>query len=221
MWSPCTAAFASESAAPLARLPDPSLLAAGPALAALNHLLAGQPWLRERLMPFAGCTVLLEVFPAALRASIGADGAFSRSDAEPQASIRMSPLTLMRLQMGDERARNEIATAGDGALAATVGGVLRELRWDAEEDLSRIIGDVAAHRLSETAKAAMAWPGAAAASFAGAAAEYLTEEQPLIARKDDLQRWIREVDELREAVDRLDKRLEKLQLRRAAPGPTD
>ena len=32
-------------------------------------------------------------------------------------------------------------------LAATLGELARDLRWDAEEDLSHVLGDVAAHRV--------------------------------------------------------------------------
>ena len=37
---------------------------------------------------------------------------------------------------------------GDPALAATIGDLARYLRWEPEEDLSRLIGDAAAHRVA-------------------------------------------------------------------------
>ena len=58
----------------VATLPNPASLLAAQLLSALNHLLRGQPWLRQRLLPFAGRTAVLEVFPAKLTVSVDADG---------------------------------------------------------------------------------------------------------------------------------------------------
>ena len=71
--------------------------------------------------------------------------------------------------------------SGDTAFAAVVAGVLRELRWDAEEDLSKLIGDIAAHRLVQAGRSFSAWQREAALNLAQGAAEFWTEEQPLLA----------------------------------------
>jgi ubiquinone biosynthesis protein UbiJ len=41
-------------------------------------------------------------------------------------------------------------------------------------------------------------------------AAYWTEEQPLVAAKPDVERFVREVDTLRDDVARLEKRIEQL-----------
>ncbi len=46
----------------------------------------------------------------------------------------------------------EVRIEGDAELAATLGRLAKELRWDAEEDLSRLVGDIAAHRMANGAK---------------------------------------------------------------------
>jgi ubiquinone biosynthesis protein UbiJ len=87
---------------------------------------------------------------------------------------------------------------------------VRNVSWDVEEDLSRVVGDIAAHRIVSTARALDGWARDAALRVAQGAAEYWTEESPLIASRVKVEGFVREVSELRDAVDRLEKRLERL-----------
>jgi ubiquinone biosynthesis protein UbiJ len=192
-------------------LSDPRQLPAQALLRALDHLLAGQPWLRERLVPHAGRVCRLEVFPVAVALRIEADGSLT-ADAQgdaPDAQVRLSPIALARLLGGDEGARQAVHLSGDPALAAALSGVFRELRWDVEEDLSRIFGDIPARRLVQGARRFGAWQVAALRTLAAGVSEYLQEESPVLARRDDAERWSQEVDALRDAVERLEKRIER------------
>jgi len=187
--------------------------AAQPAAGLLNHLLRGQPWLRQRLAPFAGRGVRLEVAPLpALALAIGPSGELQASgDAPPDALVRLSPFTLARLAAGDQAARSSVEVSGDAALAAALAGVLHELRWDAEEDLSRVVGDVPARRLVQLGETLLTWQRQALASVAASAAEYLVEERRALAARTVVARWTREVDALRDDVERLAKRLDQLE----------
>ena len=197
-------------------LPDPRELPAEAAVRVLGHLLAGQPWLRERLVAHAGRICTFEVFPVRLTLRIQADGTFAveRDGGTADARIRLSPFVLARLLAGDDRARSEVRLTGDSALASVLTGVLQALRWDAEEDLSRVVGDIAAHRLVQGARQFDAWRAGAIDGAAASVAEYLVEERDLLARKDDLAQWAQEVDALRDAVERLEKRILAVAARR-------
>jgi ubiquinone biosynthesis accessory factor UbiJ len=196
----------------LALFPDPRSLPAETIVRVLNHLLAGQPWLRERLVAHAGRACRLEVFPLTLQLRVAEDGALRHDPhaQETDATIRMSAVSAARLLAGDERARAEIDLSGDPVLAGALRSVLQELRWDVEEDLSRVVGDIAARRLVQGARSAASWQASAARSVAANLAEYLVEERALLARKDEVQRWAQEVGELRDAVERLEKRIQSL-----------
>ncbi|HEY7758907.1 MAG TPA: SCP2 sterol-binding domain-containing protein [Burkholderiales bacterium] len=180
----------------------------------LNHLLRGQPWLRERLMPFAGRSVRLEVPPLALVLAISAEGELQPSAAPvADASARLSPLTVMRLAAGEEGARSGIDVSGDAALAAALAGVLRELRWDAAEDLSRLVGDIAAHRLVRLGQGVLAWQRETLSSLLAATSEYLVEERHVLPGREAVASWAREVDALRDDAERLGQRIDQLQRR--------
>jgi ubiquinone biosynthesis protein UbiJ len=53
---------------------------------------------------------------------------------------------------------------GDAALAAEVGWLAENLRWDVEDDLARIVGELPAHQLAKAAR----WMADAARRFAAA-----------------------------------------------------
>jgi ubiquinone biosynthesis protein UbiJ len=194
--------------------PDPAAALRGPAVALLNHLLRGQPWLRERLLPFAGRSLRLEIPPLTLVLAIGADAELQPSDAATvDATARLSPLTVLRLAAGDERARSGVDVSGDAALAAALGGVLPELRWDAAEDLSRLIGDIPAQRLVRLGEGVLAWQREALSSLLAAASEYLVEERQVLPGREAVANWAREVDALRDDAERLSQRIDQFERR--------
>ncbi|MCC7549763.1 MAG: sterol-binding protein [Burkholderiales bacterium] len=180
---------------------------------ALAHLLAGQPWLQEKLVPFAGRRARIEVFPFAAGLEIGADGALSpsaRSAEESDAHVSLSPLAAMRLLAGDADARRQVEVRGDAALAGALQSVFRELRWDVEEDLSRLVGDVAAHRIVGGGRDLAAWQRRSARDLMQGSAEYLVEERRLLASPEQVRAWSRAVDTLRDDLERLAKRIDRL-----------
>jgi ubiquinone biosynthesis protein UbiJ len=205
-------------ASPLDLLGSP----ARPAAALLNHLLRGQPWLRERLVPFAGRGLRIEAAPLpALQLAIEPSGELRDApEAGAEAAVRLSPATLLRLAAGDDSARAAVDVSGDAALAAALAAVLRELRWDAEEDLSRLVGDIPARRIVQLAEGFAVWQRRTLASLLAAAAEYLVEERRILPARGAVQVFAQDVDTLRDDVERLGQRLDRLsRIERAAGDP--
>jgi ubiquinone biosynthesis protein UbiJ len=62
-----------------------------------------------------------------------------------------SPLALAQAAFRGEKPGVRIE--GDVQLAAEVNWLTEHVRWDLEEDLARVMGDVPAHTLSQAAKA--------------------------------------------------------------------
>ena len=87
---------------------------------------------------------------------------------------------------------------------------LRHLRWDAEEDLARLVGDVAAHRLADIARGLAAWQLDAARRLAEAFADYAVEEKRLLVSGRDLAEFASQLARLRDAVERLEQRVRRL-----------
>jgi ubiquinone biosynthesis protein UbiJ len=183
------------------------------AAAAINHLLQGAAWARERMVPFAGASVRFHLPPASATFSIGEDGTLqpAASGVEPAASIRLTPALAVRLALlKDDSARAEVEVEGDAALAAALTRIFGALSWDVEEDLSRVVGDVAAHRIGRAGRAFLDWQAALAANLARSVGEYLTEERAVVPGREALHLFAAAVDELRDDTQRLEKRIQRL-----------
>jgi ubiquinone biosynthesis protein UbiJ len=184
-----------------------------PVTSGLNHVLRSAPLAVERLRPHAGRTVAFHVGPLDFAFTIQTTGEViaARPGVARDLDVRISPFLLPRLAAREEAAYREIEMAGDMELAQEVSFLARHLTWDVEEDLARVVGDIPAHRLVSTARSLSEWGRDAALRVAQGLTEYWTEEAELIASRVKVERFVREVSELREALDRLEKRIERLE----------
>lgn len=184
------------------------------AVAALNHLLSQHASATEHLRAFAGQSVEVRCPPfPELRLKITESGLVERASGDPASAlvVKLKAAALPLLAMGDERARGQIGIEGQADLAAAVDELFRTLRWDFEEDLSRVFGDVVAHRLAAGGRDLAAWQRDAAQRLAENLAEYWTEERPLLVRPADAEKLYRDSRVLQEEVARLEKRIERLE----------
>lgn len=95
------------------------------------------------------------------------------------------------------------------------------LKPDLEEELSRLIGDSPAHRLTALARGALAFGRRGADTTLRNAAEYFAHETRDLVPRAEAEVFLNEVDQLREGVDRaaarLDTMLERLNPKRVDP----
>ena len=164
---------------------------------ALNRLLGAEPRARERLAPFAGDTLELRapLLPA-LRFVILPGGTLEAGGDEPS--------VVLSLRAGT------VEVAGDALLGAELMALARGLRWEAEEQLSRLVGDVAAHRAMGLARGFGAWQADAARRLLGAFADYAVEEKRILVSQAQLAHFAAGVASLRDALERLEKRVGRL-----------
>jgi len=129
-------------------------------LSALNHVLRQQAWARDRLKEFTGRTVRIQmdlpIGPAQTDARIALDGTLEVTATEPPAvTLLLRPsldTVFTSLREGPQVLASEVKIEGDALLAAALGEIAQHLRWDVEEDLSRVVGDVLAYRVAGTAR---------------------------------------------------------------------
>jgi len=182
-----------------------------PLAAALNRLLEAEDWARERLAPFAGESVELRAPPLpALRFTI-LEGGRLDPGGEPGLSITLTPESLPALLRGEDQFMRTVAIDGNARLAQEVLHLARHLRWDVEEGLAGILGDAAAHRLVRVAREFAAWQLDAARRLAEGFMEYAQEEARLLAPRHGHAELAAGVARLRDALERLEKRIERLQ----------
>ena len=122
---------------------------------ALNHLLGREAWAREKLAPFAGELVELRFAPLPpVRLAIAEGGQTAPAEAGREATlvIAAKPEIFAALAKGEEHLMGAVDISGNARLATEILALLRYLRWDVEEDLSRLLGDAPAHALAEGAR---------------------------------------------------------------------
>lgn len=138
-------------------------------------------------------------------------------DAEPDVVIRGSLLTLARMLNGGGESAirgGDIELTGDAATAQRFQKLLEIARPDLEEELSRFIGDIAAHRLGEVARSVANWAREARSTMGGNIREYLQEESRNLPTRYEVERFADNVGVLRDDVERIAARLAKLEANR-------
>ena len=182
---------------------------------ALNHLLDALPEARARLAPFAGEALELRAPPLpALTFTILPGGRLEAGGAAAALVVTLKPGFLAALPQGEEHLMRAVEVSGDPRLAAEAMWLVRHLREAlpdvAEEDLSRLVGDVAAHRFAQGVRGLLAWQADAGRRFAESFADYVTEEKRLIVGRAEHDAFAADVVRLRDALERLEKRIGRL-----------
>jgi ubiquinone biosynthesis protein UbiJ len=125
----------------------------------LNHVLMQEKEAQNRLLRKKGSVVHVRWGVFALDLLITPAGLLDRAapGAKPDLLLAVaaeSPAVVMQSVLAGKAPPVKIE--GDVQLAAELGWLADNLRWDVEEDLSRIIGDVPAHTLAGFARQAIA-----------------------------------------------------------------
>ncbi len=121
----------------------------------LNHVLQQEKQAQDRLLRQKGRVVHLRWGIFSLDLLITPAGLLDRAapGAKPDLLLSVateSPLVIMQSVVAGKSPPVKIE--GDVQLAAEVGWLAENLRWDAEEDLSRLIGDASAHALADAGR---------------------------------------------------------------------
>lgn len=179
----------------------------------VNHLLANEAWAKSKLQAHAGKIACIDLQAFAVRIKVAADGMLveAEADAVADVTIRLKLSDLPLIAQNRERAFSYVKVEGDADFANTISHLSQHLRWEAEEDLSKLFGDVAAVRMVSTAKSMIQTAQQAHQTIQENLAEYLLEENPMLVRPVAVQAFGAEVNKCRDDVERLIKRLEKLE----------
>lgn len=184
------------------------------ALGALNHLLADAPWARERLRPFAGRRARIALPAWRLEFGIAADGTLeSLGDGAIEVEITLPAGAPLAALQGREAMMRGASVSGSAEFAEALSFVLRNLDWDAEEDLSRVVGDMAARRLATTARAMVSTQKDVIRRAADNLAEYVLHEQPQWVGRRDSAAFAAAAADLAAEAEALERRIAALERR--------
>lgn len=141
----------------------------------------------------------------------------TRSEGIASATLSGTPLSLLRLAGAHPEAAlrgGGVHIEGNAEVAQVFSELLKHARPDLEEELSRLIGDVAAHQVGNVARSALAFGQRAADTFAQNIAEFLQEESRDLPTRIEADEFVAGVDKVRDDVDRLEARVRLIEQRR-------
>ncbi len=125
----------------------------------LNHVLMQEKAAQDRLLRQKGRVVHARLGLFAIDLVVTPAGLVDRAPPGARADLELSvpvdsPFTVLQSVMSGKAPPVKID--GDVQLAAELGWLAENLRWDAEEDLSRLIGDAPAHAIAEAGRRLLA-----------------------------------------------------------------
>lgn len=176
-----------------------------------NHVLEQSPYARAQLAESAGRRVAWVVPPVCIAGVITPDGWLAECQGEPEATLRLPITALLARLSGGFPMLNDVVLEGESELAVRIAHISRHLAWHWVEDLSSVVGDIAAFRIERTVQTFCDHHRTFMRRLQESGVDYLQEEASLLARRRDVARFIADVDTLRDDVARCEKRLVRLQ----------
>ena len=122
---------------------------------ALNHVLMQEPQAQARLARHAGrvAQARWRVFLVRLVATPAGLLDLAPATAHPDLTLTLTEESPWQLAQAALRGdKPPVRIAGDVQFAAEINWLVEHVRWDLEEDLSRVIGDAPAHALGDAAR---------------------------------------------------------------------
>lgn len=194
----------------------PTVLAGG-VEQALNRYLRLDPEAAAALGPAADKLIGLELCGLSIRLylSIAADHVHVEAEParEPDAWIRGTPLALARSKFRQQGMLDDVEITGDTEAAQALYKALAAVEIDWEELLAKRIGDAPAFQLGELARRFRRWSRRSRDSLRQDVTDYLQEEAHVLPTRYEIEDFVAEVDTLRDDVERLAARLDRLERR--------
>jgi ubiquinone biosynthesis protein UbiJ len=134
----------------------------------------------------------------------------TQSDEAAAATLSGTPLAYLSMvgaQPETAMRSGSVRIEGDAEAAQAFRDLLKAAQPDVEEELSRLIGDVAAHQVGKLARGALSFGKRVADTFAQNVAEYLQEESRDAVTRIEVDEFIDAVDKLRDDVERAEARM--------------
>ncbi|OOZ37162.1 ubiquinone biosynthesis accessory factor UbiJ [Solemya velesiana gill symbiont] len=185
---------------------------------AINRYLALDPAAREKMAGLYGKVIAFELMglgqtlylvPSPNRLQV-----LSAYEGEADCTLRGTPIALGL--MGDPKGSTEqlfagqVEISGDTDLAHAFGKILAAMDIDWEEQLSHYTGDIIAHEMGNLARTTSQWGKRSLETLGMDLQEYLQEEIRLLPVKPEIDHFLKNVDTLRNDVERMEARINRL-----------
>jgi ubiquinone biosynthesis protein UbiJ len=185
---------------------------------AINRVVELDQTTKSRLQKLAGKVLAIELsdVPVTLYFVPTEDELqiFSHYDGVVDTRLQGSSIQLLSMGVsakpGESLFKGEVQIQGDVEMGQEFQNILRAMDIDWEERLSYLVGDVAAHKMGNTVRSMLGWGAQTVASLQDNLAEYLKFESESLPARFELDAFEHDVDTLRDDVERLEARVQRL-----------
>lgn len=188
-----------------------------PAAAVLNRNISETTPARQLCAELAGSVVAIRVSNTALAAYFEIEedcvNLAVRSEQEPHVVIAGSLFALGTMVVDADPSMlrdGSIELTGDAEIAQQFQNLLALSRPDLEEELSNVVGDIAAHRVGSIARGLASWGRNARSTMSANIREYLQEESRDVPSRFEADEFASDVGILRDDVDRIEAHINRL-----------
>ena len=141
---------------------------------------------------------------------------FAESEAQPDATIKGTPIALATAGMNGQAHTENIQLEGDLQAAQAFEQLLKQIDIDWEEIISRYTGDAIAYQLGNIVRGLKHWGRQSTNAFADDLRDYLQIETRQLPLPQEVEQFNNTVDEVRAAVERFEMRVNRLASRLTA-----
>lgn len=194
-----------------------------PLVARVNRTLAETTPARELAADLDGRRFVVRLSNSALALSIAVDDGQLEVESslpdDPDVAVEgpLSGLVRLIVAGGDLTSLRDVGVtiSGHADLAQKFQRLFALARPDPEEELAGVIGDAAAHQVNNAVKDVAGWSRRSGSILAANIREYLQEETRDLPSPYEMERFRRDVQTLRDDVDRADARLRRIEKQRS------
>lgn len=187
--------------------------------AAINKVLQLDPDSLARIQALQGKVIGIELRGMNIALYLLPDkhglNVFSHFEGEPDTVLRGAPLSMARMGLAtrasDSLLSGDVEIRGNVDLGQEMREIIDDLDIDWEEHLSRLTGDIVAHKLGGLVRGALDWGRKTADTLGQDVAEYLQEESRDLPTRGEVEEFLAQVDTQRSDVDRLQARVSRLE----------
>lgn len=189
--------------------------------AALNRVLALDSGAAESLRALEGRRVALRLkpWPAPIQISVQGGRLLASEADAPDLAISATPGALLALAAergGFQLPAGRVDISGDADLARRIQKLVAALDPDWDRPFAQFFGEVAGHQIAQGLRGALSWGRATAKAMLLNSSEYLREESRDLVAPGELADFIDDVDRIRDDVERMEARIERVARMRAA-----
>jgi ubiquinone biosynthesis protein UbiJ len=193
----------------MAHLPAPSVV-----LRALNHLIEQERWAHNLLLPREGQSIAITLPIGDFQIAIQEGMFVNASDSTnlPSVSLTIPQEAIWTfLKEGKSGAMKFVKISGDIDFAADLNRLAADLKWEVEEDLSKLLGDATARRVVLESQKMLHQTQLAMNDLKGGIRDYLVYEKNILVDSQQMSDFKSELRLLRDQIDRAEKKVNLLE----------